>query len=240
MLAILTYQELEAKRGYGRMVPFVWHETDCHMGNHMKKFCLNLTSTVWDQMQHQISSIWEAFKFRIAPSVRELLTSNTLICVFRAQDSLVTISNWHLCLVVVQLLSHVWLFVTPWTVPCQASLSFTISWSLLKLISIESVVPSNYLILCHPLLLLPSIFPSIRVFSNESVLCIRWPKYWSFSFSISPSNEYSGLISFRIDWFDLLALKSLLQHHSSKVSILWHSTFLLSISHIHTWLLEKP
>ena len=166
MLAILTYQELEAKRGYGRMVPFVWHETDCHMGNHMKKFCLNLTSTVWDQMQHQISSIWEAFKFRIAPSVRELLTSNTLICVFRAQDSLVTISNWHLCLVVVQLLSHVWLFVTPWTVPCQASLSFTISWSLLKLISIESVVPSNYLILCHPLLLLPSTFNCLQQHQN--------------------------------------------------------------------------
>ena len=108
---------------------------------------------------------------------------------------------------------------TPWTAACQASLSFTNSRSLLKLMAIESVIPSNHLILCHPLLLLPSIFPSIRVFSKESVL-IRWPKYWSFSFSISPSNEYSGLISFRIDWFDLLAvqgtLKSLLQHHSSR------------------------
>ena len=118
---------------------------------------------------------------------------------------------------------------TLWTAAHQASLSFTISWSLLKLMSIESVTPSNHLILCRPLLLLPSIFPSIRVFSNESVLCIRWPKYWSFSFSISPSNEYLGLLSFRIYWFDLLVvqgtLKSLLQHHSSKASILWHSTF---------------
>ena len=111
-----------------------------------------------------------------------------------------------------------WLFMTPWTTAHQASLSFTISQSLLKLMSIESVIPCNHFILCHPLLLLPSIFPSIRVFSNESVLCIRWPKYWSFSFSVSPSNEYSGLISFRIDWFVLLVvqgtLKSLLQHHS--------------------------
>ena len=113
---------------------------------------------------------------------------------------------------------------------------FTISRNLLKLMSIESVMPSNQLILCHPLLLLPLIFPSIRIFSNESVLCIRWPKCWSFSFSISPSNEYSGLISFRIDWFDLLAvqetLKSLLQHHSSKASILWHSAFFIGqLSH---------
>ena len=103
----------------------------------------------------------------------------------------------------VQLLSHVWLFLTPWTAACQASLSFTNSQSLLRLMSIESVMPSNHLILCCPLLFLPSVSPSIRVFSNESVLCIRWPKYWSFSFSISPSNEYSGLISFRIDWFTI-------------------------------------
>ena len=129
----------------------------------------------------------------------------------------------------VQSLSRVQLFATPWTAACQASLSITNSRSLLKLMSIESVMPSNDFILCRPLLLLPSIFPSIRVFSNESALCIRWPKYWSFSFSISPSNEYSGLISFRIDRFDLLAvqgtLKSLLQHHSSKASILQHSAF---------------
>ena len=133
--------------------------------------------------------------------------------------------------VVVQLLSCVWLFVTPWTAACQASLSFTISQSLLKLTSIELVMPSNHLILCHPLLFLPSIFPSIRVFSNKPILPIRGPKYWSLSFSISPSNEYSGLISFRIDWLDLLAvqgtLKSLLQHHSSKVSILWCSAFFM-------------
>ena len=120
----------------------------------------------------------------------------------------------------VQSLSRVQLFATPWTAAHQASLSITNSQSLLKLMSIELVMPSNHLILCRPLLLPPSIFPSIRVFANESVLRIRWPKYWSFSFSISPSNDYSGLISFRMDWFELLAvqetLKSLLQHHSSK------------------------
>ena len=124
----------------------------------------------------------------------------------------------------VKLLSHVRLFASLWTAARQASPSITNSQSLLKLMSIELVMPSNHLILCHPLLLLPLIFPSIRVFSNESVLRIRWPKYWSFSFSISPSNEYSGLISFRMDWLDLLAvqgtLKSLLQHHSSKASVL--------------------
>ena len=129
----------------------------------------------------------------------------------------------------VQSLGHVRLFVTPWAAACQASLSITNSQSILKLMSIELVMSSNHLIhLCRPLLL-PSIFPSIRVFSNESVLCIRWPKYWSFSFSISPSSEYSGQISFRMDWLDLLAvqgtLKSLLQHHSSKTSILWRSAF---------------
>ena len=117
--------------------------------------------------------------------------------------------------------------MTPWTAACQASLSITNSWRSLKLMSIRSVVPSNHVILCCPLLLLLSIFPSITVFSNESVLHTRWPKYWRFSFSISPSNEYSGLISFRIDWLDLLSvqgtLKSLLQHHSSKAPILWHS-----------------
>ena len=122
----------------------------------------------------------------------------------------------------VQLLSHVWLFATPWTAACQASPSIINSESLFKLKSTESVMISNHLILCHPLLLLPSVFPNIKVFSSESVLRIRWPKYWSFSFSISTSNEYSGLISFRIDWSDFLAvqgtLKSLLQHHSSKAS----------------------
>ena len=136
----------------------------------------------------------------------------------------------------VQLLSHVWLFATPWTTALQASLSITNSRSPPKPMSIESVMPSNYLILCRPLLLLPSIFPSIRVFANESALRMRWPKYWSFSFNISPSNEHPGLISFRIDWLDLLAvqgiLKSLLQHHSSKASILQHSAFfIVQISH---------
>ena len=132
---------------------------------------------------------------------------------------------------VVHLLSHVRLFVTLWIAARQASLSITNSQSLLKLLSTESVMPSIHLILCHPLLLLPSIFPIIRVFSNESALQMRWPKDWSFSFSISPSSEYSGLISFRMDWLDLLAvqgtLKSFLQHHSWKASILWPSAFFM-------------
>ena len=141
-----------------------------------------------------------------------------------------------LSVVVVQLLSHVQLFAIPWTAACQASLSFTISQSLLKLISIELMVPYNHLILCRSILFLPSIFPSIRVFSNESVLHIRWPKYWCFSFSISPSNEYSGLVSFRIHWFDLLAVQgtfmSLLQHHSSKASVpQWSVFFMVQPSH---------
>ena len=138
--------------------------------------------------------------------------------------------------IVVQSLSRVWLFVTPLTAACQSSLSFAICWSLLKFMPIELVMLSNYLILCHLLLLPPSIFPSIRVPSNESALCLRWPKYWSFSFSISPSNKYSGLISFRIDWFDLLTvqgtLKSLLQHHNLKASILQCSAFVMvQLSH---------
>ena len=136
----------------------------------------------------------------------------------------------------VQSLSHVWHFATPWTAACPASLSIANSQSLRKLMSIESVMPSNPFILCQPLLLLPSIFTSTRVFSNESVLHIRWPKYCSFSFSISPFNEYSGPISFRRDWLDLIAvqgtIKSLLQHHSSKASILWHSAFfIVQLSH---------
>ena len=145
----------------------------------------------------------------------------------------------------VQSLSHVRLLVTLWTAARQASVPITNYWSLLKLKSIESVMPSTiHLILCHPLFLLPSIFPSIRVFPSESVLLIRWPKYWSFNFSISPSNEYSWLISSGMDWLDLLAvqgtLKSLLQHHSSKASILWCSAvFIVQLSH-HTWILEKP
>ena len=136
----------------------------------------------------------------------------------------------------VQLLSHVQLFANPWTTACQASLFITNSQSLPKPMSIELVMPFNHFIFCHPFLLLPSIFPSIRVFSNESALHIRWPKYWSLSVNISPSNEHPGLISFRMDWLDLLevqgTLKSLLQHHSSKASILQCSTFfLVQLSH---------
>ena len=134
--------------------------------------------------------------------------------------------------------------MTPWIAAHQASLSITNSQSLLKLMSINLVMPPNHLILCRPLLLLPSIFPSMRAFSNESVLHLRWPKYWSFTFSFSPSNEHPGLISFRMDWLDLLAvqgtLKSLLQRHSSKASILRHQFSLQSSSHIQTCLLEKP
>ena len=136
----------------------------------------------------------------------------------------------------VQSLSRVRLFEASWTAACQASLCITNSWSLPRLMSIGSVMPSSHLILCRPLLFLPSIFPSIRVFSNESALHIRWPKYWSFSFNISPSSEHPGLISFRMDWLDLLVvqgtIKSLLQHHSSKASILWNSAFfIVRLSH---------
>ena len=143
----------------------------------------------------------------------------------------------------VQSLSHVWLFATPWTTACQASLSIIKSQSLLKLMSIESVMPSNHLILCHPLLFLPSIFPIVRIFSNESVLPIMWPKYWSFSFSISPSNEHPGRISFRMDWLDLLVAQGLSRVFSN-TTVQKHQFFSIQLSsqsnsHIHTWLLEK-
>ena len=161
------------------------------------------------------------------------LTRNRLIWPYHPPCSSGLTSGWFIS---VQSLSLVQLFAAPWTAAHQASLSITNSWSLLKFMSIESVIPSNHLILCCPLLLPPSIFPSIRVFSNESVLHIRWPKDWSFSFSISPSNEYPGLISFRMDWLDLLAvqgtLKSLIHHHSSKASILQYSAFFtVQLSH---------
>ena len=144
--------------------------------------------------------------------------------------------TWSVQFSSVQSLSHVQLFATPWTAAHQASPSITNSWRLLKLMSIKLVMSSNHLILCHPFFLLPSIFPSIRIFSNKSALHIRWPQYWSFSFNISPSNEYSGLIFFRMDWLDLLAVqgtpKSLLQHHSSKASILQHlAFFFVHLSH---------
>ena len=165
--------------------------------------------------------------------------SSSSLCILHPQEQITFAYLQILCKL---LFSHVQFFPTPWTATRQASLSFTISRILLKLMSIELVMPSNHLILCHPLLLLPSIFPSIRVFSNDSVLGIKWPKYWSFSFSFS--NEYSGLISFRIDWFDPLAvqgtLKSLLQHHSLKASVLHANLALWSNCHIHTRLLEKP
>ena len=155
----------------------------------------------------------------------------------RNSTSIFWMNSLYIFISSVQGLSCVRLFGTLWTAALQASLSITNSRSLLKLMSIELVMPSNHLILCRPLLLLPSIFPSIRVFSNESPLRIRWPKYWSFSFRISPSNEYSGLISFRMDWLDLLAvqgtLKSLLQHHSSKASILCSAFFIVQFSHLY-------
>ena len=155
---------------------------------------------------------------------------------FIVLDEAVESEDFKTLVVVIQLLSHVWLFATPWTVACQLSLSFTISRSLLQLISIKLVMLSNHLIFCCPLFLLPSVFPSIRVLSNESALPIRWPKYWRFN--SSPSNEYSGLISFKVDWFELLAvqvtLKSLLQCHNLKASTLWHSAFfMVQLSHLH-------
>jgi len=168
-------------------------------------------------------------------SIKESLSSDTWLCVWHPASSFLSGPQFSS---VIQSLVTVY---DPWTAAHQGSLSITNSWSLLKLMSIESVMPSNHLILCCPLLLLPSIISSIRVFSNESVLRIRWPKNWNFS--ISPSSAYWGLISFRMDWFVLFAiqgtLNSLLQCHSSKASILWHSAF-WSSSHIHTWLLEKP
>ena len=194
--------------------------------------------TWWDQMP--LSSFFECwvlnqlFHSPPSPSSRGLLVP-LLFVPFRV----VSFPSFSL----VRSLSHIWLFVTPWTAECWASLFITNSWSLLKLMSIESVMPSNHLILCHALLL-PSVFPSIRVFSNESVLCIRWPKYWSFSFSISSSSEYSGLISFRMDWFDLLdmqgTVRSLLQHRGQKHPCFGTWLSLWSNSLIHTWLLEKP
>ena len=179
---------------------------------------------------------WYSWKKVFCPS--SLTGSWLILALFISKEFCLPTTNSHppkrlvgILLGSVQSLSHVQLFETPWTAAHQVSLSIANSWSLLKLMVIKLVMPSNHLILCHLLLLLLSIFPSIRVFSNESVLRIRWPNYWSFSFSISPSNECSGLISYRTDWLDLLAvqgtLKSLLQHHSSKASILWCSAFFM-------------
>ena len=170
------------------------------------------------------------------PHLRVLLSSHKILSNFCG----ISFQPVLMCsFVIVQSLTRVWFFVTPWTAAHQASLSLAISWSLLNLMSAESVMPSNHLTLCCPLLLPSSIFPSVTVFSNESALYIRWPKYWSISFSISPSNEYSRLLSFRIDWFDLLViqgtLKNLLQHHSLKALILWCSAFFM----VQLSLLEK-
>ena len=178
-------------------------------------------------------ALWADLNWLINATGYVFLSSSASKCLWNSKlcKSLKTV-------VIVQPLSQVWLFVTPWTAACQASLSFTISQSLLKLMSVELVMTSNYLILCHSLPLLPSIFPSIRIFSNELALHIRWLKYWSFNLSISPSSECSGLISFRMDWLDLLAvqgtLKSLLQHHSLKTSVLQHSVFfMVQLAHLY-------
>ena len=183
------------------------------------------------------------------PRVRPIFTANSLSNCGQNHFSYLVLSlnvtsSEKISFSSVQSLSRVWLFATPWIAAHQASLSITNSWSLLKPMFIESVMLSSHLILCSPLLLLPPISPIIRDFCNESTLRMRWPKYWSFSFNISPANEHPRLISFRVDWLDLLAvqgtLKSLLQHHSSKASIFQCSASSQSNSHIHTWPLEKP
>ena len=191
---------------------------------------------LWKLVSHSCfyTIIWNRLCYSISGLIQ--ISGLIFLCKVWSNNNKNMRLKWHLVIVVVQSLSHVWLFVTPWTAECQAFLSFTISWSLLKLMPIELVMLSNHLIFSHSLLLLPSIFPSIRVFFNESALLIRWPKYWSFSISVSPCNEYSGLISFRIDWFELFAvqgiLKSLLQHHSSKASIFPCSAiFMVQLSH---------
>ena len=203
---------------------------DHRLVSNRKSFLTVLEVGIWDHGASMVRFPWEpsleSQTVDLGCSHDRRKTAQALLWLIKALIPLTRAPPWFS---EVQSLSCVPLFVTPRTVAHQASLSVTNSQSLLKLTCIESVMPSNHLILCRPLLLLPSIFPSIRVFSNESVLCIRWPKYGSFSFNICPSNEHPGLISFRMDWLDLLAvqgtLKSLLPHHSSKASILWHSAF---------------
>ena len=194
-------------------------------------YCLSLVFPCLFMMS-SVSYIFEVWLWKW----RVVFLTQGVLCVLGQAQSFVHNS--------VQSLSCVWLFATPGIPARQASLSITNSCHSPRLVCIELVMPSSHLFLCRALLFLPPIPPSIRVFFNESVLRIRWPNYWNFSFSISPSNEYSGLISYRMDWFDLLAvqgtLKSLLQHHSSKASILQCSAFFIAHSHIHTWLLEKP
>ena len=200
-------------------------------------FSLPLTLLLLSHLSWSLITSW--LVDLLSDCLNKLLNYTAELCI-----SVLNVSTLKHTIHSVQLLSRVQLFSTLWIAARQASLFITISQSLLKLMSINPVMPSNHLILCRPLLLPPSIFPSIRVFSNESALCIRWPKYWTFSFSISPSNEHTGLICFRMDGLDLLAvqgtLKSLLQHHSLKASILCAQLSSPSNSHIHTWLLEKP
>ena len=209
---------------------------DHRKSKRIKKTCTSTSSTMWKPLTVDHNKLWNILE--------EMGIADYITCLLRnlcaGQEATVrtgheTMDWFKIQLSSVQLLSRVWLFATPWTAAYQASLSITNSQSLLKLMFIESVMPSNHLILCHPRLLSP-IPPSIRVFSNESALRMRWPKYWSFSFNISPSKERSGLISFKMDWLDLLALqgtlKSLLQHGSSKASILWCSDFFIfQLSH---------
>ena len=197
-------------------------------------------------MRFSRQKYWSGFPCPPPGALQTQGSNHHLLCLLHWQVGSLTLAPPEkplYVIVVAQLFSCVRLFATPGPEACQAFLSLTVSWSLLKSYVHWANDAIQLSILCHPPLLLPSIFPSIRVFSNELALCIRWSEYGSFNFSINPSNEYSGLISFRIDWFDLLAvqgtLKSLLYHHSSKASILWSSAFLWSNSHIHTWLLEK-
>ena len=206
------------------------------MATHPSYSCLENSTDrgTWGATVHEVTEKWTRLSMHVYMPLSAILPSFLMVTEPRMNyrgDFKICAFYHHKCISSVQSLSHVWLFATPWAAARQASLSIANSQSLLKLMSIESVMPSNHLIFCCPLLLPPSIFPSIRVFSNESALRIRWPKYWSFNFSISPSNEYSGLISFRMDWLDLLAvqgtLKSLLQHHHSKASILWCSAFFI-------------
>ena len=206
--AYLTYMQ----RTSCKMLDWMKHKLETRLQEEISiTLCMQMTPQLWQKAKRNWGASWWTWKSWLKNQHS------------RNEDH----GIWSHQFSSVQSLSHVWLFATPWTTACQASLSITNSWNLPKLMSIELVMPSNPLILCHPLLLLPSIFPSIRIFSNESALHIRWPKYWSLSFNISPSNEHSGLISFRIDCVDLLAvqgtLRSLLQHHISKASILQHS-----------------
>ena len=209
------------------------------MATHPSYSCLENSTDrgTWGATVHEVTEKWTRLSMHVYMPLSAILPSFLMVTEPRMNyrgDFKICAFYHHKCISSVQSLSHVWLFATPWAAARQASLSIANSQSLLKLMSIESVMPSNHLIFCRALLLPPSIFPSIRVFSNESALRMRWPKYCSFSFSISSSSEYSGLVSFRMDWLDLRSgtLKSLLQHHNAKASILQHSAvFIDQLSH---------